>query len=742
MNTERDPSTDQASDENLPCQQCHNIFKHPQTLQRLRCWPGLVVSRNEGDLLRAAIAGCRLCRELLQMPTYLQAGVVKLIKREAFDTRTNWPIENWKVRLQNLAGDGPSMDFLWRGMFESLGTLRSLEVSRNQQAVFFEVALPFGMLKKRLHGVSNADSLALLLVGHFPTSLTAKHVPNGDMLCRSTYEAVRLWLKSCEASHILCRRIVSGTPHQDGLPARVLDVISLRKSGQKAVNLVTVMTNHLKYAALSYCWGAAQPHSTRSSNLDEYMRCIPVSTLPKTLQDAIVVTRKLHLRYLWIDSLCIIQDSDSDKEQELARMGTIYHHAYITISAASASNCTQGFVRQQAFRDTYVFLPFRVDEKSVNRIAMGPIKHSDNWTLSPMPEPIHERAWTFQEGFMARRLLIYSEHQIFWHCVDRWGKEGGNMTRDVYYLAAGTKDMIEDEKGFNPSYQALRSPTVADWKRIVKMYSLKKMGDPLDKLPAISSVASYFADRTNDTYLAGLWSNSFRELLLWHRGKSASRSGCWRAPSWSFFSIDGHIHFPTKSVRFNDDSNRAIPTAASVISCEALPVSKIVPFGRISSAELVISGRLLQVELSESLPAAHPMNLTEDGHASLVNMRAYVRPVGSLHDLGYVLMDTLVEDADQASDNEVPNTILKSNQEDWTWSQDLWFFMLGVMDSEKEADISGLGPSNTDEWLPIGLALAKLPNGIFQRIGFAQSDMFGKGIEVFQQLQPQVIIIV
>lgn len=75
--------------------------------------------------------------------------------------------------------------------------------------------------------------LRLLLAGHFSTSLTAKRIPNGDMLSEPTYQAVRSWLRNCEESHTLCRRIVSSTAHQNGLPARVLDVTPFGDSNQE-----------------------------------------------------------------------------------------------------------------------------------------------------------------------------------------------------------------------------------------------------------------------------------------------------------------------------------------------------------------------------------------------------------------------------------------------------------------------------------------------------------------------------
>jgi hypothetical protein len=71
---------------------------------------------------------------------------------------------------------------------------------------------------------------------------------------------------------------------------------------------------------------------------------IPASELPKSLGNAIIATRKLGLRYLWIDSLCIVQDDKKDKAEEISEMPQIYQNAYVTISAASAANCHDGFL--------------------------------------------------------------------------------------------------------------------------------------------------------------------------------------------------------------------------------------------------------------------------------------------------------------------------------------------------------------------------------------------------------------
>ncbi len=79
---------------------------------------------------------------------------------------------------------------------------------------------------------------------------------------------------------------------------------------------------------------------TTVSNYEEMKRAIPMDTLPLLFQDAVTITKKLKLRHLWIDSLCIIQDSPEDKERELSKMGNIYRNAMLSIAADASENCS------------------------------------------------------------------------------------------------------------------------------------------------------------------------------------------------------------------------------------------------------------------------------------------------------------------------------------------------------------------------------------------------------------------
>jgi hypothetical protein len=124
------------------------------------------------------------------------------------------------------------------------------------------------------------------------------------------------------------------------LPIWILDLangVALRK---------TADTNVREYVALSYCWGQDQTVKTTRNTLPAHLMSIDKAQLPRTIQDAITVCRNLDFRYLWVDSLCIVQDGP-DVHREVANMAHYYGGASLTIAAASAANCSEGFSRQQ-----------------------------------------------------------------------------------------------------------------------------------------------------------------------------------------------------------------------------------------------------------------------------------------------------------------------------------------------------------------------------------------------------------
>lgn len=128
------------------------------------------------------------------------------------------------------------------------------------------------------------------------------------------------WLNNCLANHVECREMQS---HDNWLPTRLIDV-DLSSSQPKPRLVITsqlgVGTN-ASYVTLSHRWASTNVLELKSSNLDSFKERIPMETLSTTFLDAIKVTRDLGFRYLWIDSLCIIQNSQADWQSESVEMG-------------------------------------------------------------------------------------------------------------------------------------------------------------------------------------------------------------------------------------------------------------------------------------------------------------------------------------------------------------------------------------------------------------------------------------
>jgi hypothetical protein len=151
------------------------------------------------------------------------------------------------------------------------------------------------------------------------------------------FSAVRDQVETCMRKHELC--YVADTPY---LPTRVLDI-----SQERNPVLVEPVGVRALYTALSYCWGSSEFIKTTEEKLNDHKRGIAWTSLPKVFQDAITVTQKLGIRYIWIDSLCIIQNSSEDWHSESNKMCDIYANSHVTLAATTASNPHEGFLQER-----------------------------------------------------------------------------------------------------------------------------------------------------------------------------------------------------------------------------------------------------------------------------------------------------------------------------------------------------------------------------------------------------------
>lgn len=204
-------------------------------------------------------------------------------------------------------------------------------------------------------------------------------------------------------------------PQDTRLPARVLDLTNFSDT-ERQVRLYISRSHDLgRYAALSYCWGYSQPVVITHQTLFRHLRAIEYDSLPQTLQDAVKTTKAIGLDYLCIDALCIIQNSASDNQKEIAKMAQIYQNASVTIVAACTTSSAEGLLEVRNGTPSALESPIGCNNGNVSILSLLPTYQSRRY------EALHDRAWTLQgtlqEFILSSRLLIFGQDYVGWKCT-------------------------------------------------------------------------------------------------------------------------------------------------------------------------------------------------------------------------------------------------------------------------------------------------------------------------------------
>jgi hypothetical protein len=277
---------------------------------------------------------------------------------------------------------------------------------------------------------------------------------------------------------------------------------------------------------------------TTVETLKANLTSIPWDTLPATFQDAIDFTRRLGLQYIWIDSVCIIQDDAKDWSEQSSLMADIYKNAYVTLCATASASDDGGLylstpqywtprsilVRKEDNLEYEIHIRHQMAERHF-QTDRDPARKSKEF-------PLLARAWTYQERLLSPRLVHFTAGEVMWECSEVSACEcfePGTNARPHYLIAESEKRLHQ---------KAIEQPLFKKeehWREIVSSYSTLKLSFEKDKLPALSGVAKeIFSFRPKDEYLAGLWKNSILDDLCWSlRGKEGSglRPSAWRSPS-------------------------------------------------------------------------------------------------------------------------------------------------------------------------------------------------------------------
>jgi hypothetical protein len=361
----------------------------------------------------------------------------------------------------------------------------------------------------------------------------------------------------------------------------------------EALNSKFTKDTRYRYIALSYCWGSPlisqPPLSTKRDTLRARCERIPIESMPQAFRDVVEVARKLGLQYVWIDSLCIIQDDIMDWQAESAEMKEIYGNAYLTVVAAARPSCHDGFLSRKPPRLSCRIPYLSTKTPLVNGSYYLRSRSGTKWWGTDKMAEISgtrwiSRGWTFQEERLSVRVLMFGKTKFFFDCQSLERVENTEYSQ----RRAGWSSAIDR----NSSEAILRGkPSPYDhWETLCNHYSRRRLTYPQDKLPALSGMASKISLKVRDVYLAGIWKRHLMHDLFWQIAENARASPDYRAPSWSWAAYDGEVRWPNW-VRCSEDSCK---TYCNIVDAQTA-TARIDPFGPVSDGWLTLSGKLVRV---------------------------------------------------------------------------------------------------------------------------------------------------
>jgi hypothetical protein len=416
------------------------------------------------------------------------------------------------------------------------------------------------------------------------------------------------WLETCQKLHTQCETI-DETRQQGYYPNKLLDVGTVECGAIRLMRTdIESPVKGSRYATLSHCWGQHVPFiRLTADNMTSLMTVIPSQSLPRSFMDAIITCRRLCIRFLWIDSLCILQSgpgAEEDWQHHVGKMHIIYANCVLDIVIAHASNPEEGaFVtRNPAFiRAAHVYAPVGmglhkpqacVDRAREYRAESGntamvnlvstldgiSLEHDDgsksgdhpewclvtifvpncDWSSSLFDQPLWKRGWVFQERLMTPRMLVFGNDRIYWQCYERMVNEylphGLPGSGDIYDENARTPFTLPE------AVLRLNPPSILtdqessylhrQWYLLVDYYSETDLTYPSkDKLAAIAAIAGRFGRILPGNYCAGLFEVDLPLGLLWEQCYLRSTAGA-------------HWKMIERSLEITFDSDRSVECRA------------------------------------------------------------------------------------------------------------------------------------------------------------------------------------
>ncbi|OAL56018.1 HET-domain-containing protein [Pyrenochaeta sp. DS3sAY3a] len=373
----------------------------------------------------------------------------------------------------------------------------------------------------------------------------------------------RLWIENCDTSHTDCMKLKKATPRsQHFVPTRLLDI-----SGAPGTPIRILETSSTPiqgpYCTLSHCWGKPDFQQLRDNNRERFMKeGVPWALFTQNFKDAIEIARALDVGYIWIDSLCIIQQSEADWTRESSRMHLVYRNSYCNIAIADSKDSAGGAFRNN--RDTKDVALVRYQSPADSALFKGKtwvIVQDNLWETGLIKSILYKRGWVFQERMLAPRILHFAKHQIFWDCPSLSACESlpGGLPPPMDSIAGPDRHwrarLQEPEDTHDPLAGVVDQSMASFWKAAVEKYTSCNLTVGSDKLIAMWGIAKLLRDALGIEYGAGLWEENLEDYLAWRvadctltqrPSESQAKELKRDIPSWSWASMDGTIIVPDR----------------------------------------------------------------------------------------------------------------------------------------------------------------------------------------------------
>jgi len=362
-----------------------------------------------------------------------------------------------------------------------------------------------------------------------------------------------------------------------------------------------------EYRTLSHCWGGEVTPVLTTKSLEEFQKEIRVADLPANFTDAMLIALRLGLNYIWIDSLCVLQDSREDWESESGKMAAIYRNSTVTIAALTSPGCKHGILNGGGEKPDEENPPtIRLTagsgygEHETVMLDCHP-KITTSWELTP-DAALRKRAWTLQETFLSPRTLYYGSRQLYFQCPK--GNEctegiGSSQTQDPdSFHRMGDRNwaihmrMHDTGNGDIPFGRGEDSAEMIllEYPLFVAEYTTRELTFDSDKLCAFSGIAETFHAFVGGEYLARLWSQDLPRGLLWStRGFSAPHvRHPYRAPSWSWLVTNEPVDLGM--MEYTSESEYV-----QLVGYDFQPKDTRNPYGEINYCSLTLKGLTMKL---------------------------------------------------------------------------------------------------------------------------------------------------